>query len=145
MAVVGQAGGKARTGGQLGFSLLEVLVALMILALAMTVAFRIFADGLRSLGLSDRYARAAMLAEAQLAGVGVDEPLAEGDEEGEWPEGYRWRRRLEAYRPWGGRGAETPAVPAFRVSLEVAWEEGGGERRIAFTTLRLSDVPEGER
>jgi general secretion pathway protein I len=130
------------SGAQAGFSLLEVLVALMILALAMTVAFRVFSGGLRNLALSGQYTRAAMLAESQLAGVGVDEPLEVGEEQGEWPDDYRWRRRVEIYRPWGGRDPEPTGVPAFVVTLEVAWDELGRERRVAFTTLRLLDSAE---
>ena len=56
--------GGERRGAQAGFSLLEVLVALMILALAMTVAFRLFSEGLRNLTLSGQNTRAAMLAES---------------------------------------------------------------------------------
>lgn len=140
---------KARSGrgggSQQGISLLEVLVALTILAMAMGVVFEVFSGGLRNLGLSGEYTRAAVLAETQLAGIGVDAPLQVGDEEGEWAPGYHWWRRVEAYRPWGGSEPEAAGLQAYRVSLEVAWSEAGRERRVAFATLRLLDTKEHGR
>ncbi len=75
---------------QRGFSLLEVLVAFSILALSMGVLLQIFSGGLRNVGLSEDYARAAAIAETQLAGAGIEVPLVPGEARGEFEEKFRW-------------------------------------------------------
>lgn len=80
--------GQQRQGG---FSLLEVLVAFVILALSMGTMMQIFSGGLRNVGLSEEYARAVAIAETQLVGVGVEAPLTPGEAQGEFAGKYRWR------------------------------------------------------
>lgn len=55
-----------------GFTLLEILVALTLLALAMGIIMQIFSRGVNGADLADRYAKAAMLAESRLASVGIE-------------------------------------------------------------------------
>jgi len=62
-------------GRQSGYTLIEVLVAFMILALALTVLLRIFSGGLRNVSVSSDYAIATLIAESRLAGAGIDVPL----------------------------------------------------------------------
>ena len=85
---------------QRGFTLIEVLVAFMILTLSLTVIFRIFSGGLRNIALSEDYARAVLVAESQLSAIGVSEPLEHGVTSGEWDTRFRWERVVEHYLPW---------------------------------------------
>ena len=78
-----------------GFSLLEVLVAFVILALTLSVVMRIFSGGLRNVALADGYSRAVLLAESRLAELSVL-PL-EGEASGEFDGKYRWRSSIH---PW---------------------------------------------
>jgi len=63
-----------RAKHQQGFSLIEILVAFVILAMSLTVIFRIFSGGLRNVALSEDYAQAVLVAESQLSAIGVSEP-----------------------------------------------------------------------
>jgi len=85
---------------QRGFSLIEILVAFMILAMSLTVIFRIFSGGLRNVALSEDYARAVLVAQSQLSVSGISAPLQPGLTSGEWGERFRWQRLVEHYRPW---------------------------------------------
>ena len=126
-----------------GFTLIEVLVAFVILALSLTVLLRIFSGGLRNVEVSSDYARAVLVAQAQLAAAGVSEPLELGETRGEWDQRFRWRRRVEPYVPGD---VETPlpeSVTAYHITVEVDWDNGTQQRHISLSSLRLSTAPPG--
>lgn len=95
-----------------GFSLLEVLVAFTLLAIAMAVLMQIFSRGVNGADIADRYAKAAMMAESKLATVGLEEVLAEGDTSGQFDEDYQWALSVRLY--------STMTEPISRSTLEVA-------------------------
>ena len=126
-----------------GFTLLEVLVAFVILALTLSVIMRIFSGGLRNVSVADDYSHALLLAQSRLAEMSV-QPL-EGEASGEFDKKFRWR---SAIHPW----TDAAAVPTSRtqplpvslmeIEVKVAWgEEGGGSREISLSTLQLAPVP----
>lgn len=128
-----------------GFTLIEVLVAFLILALSLTVLMRIFSGGLRNVGLAEDYAQAVLVAEAQLAATGVVEPLAIGETTGDWDERFRWQRLIDPYQPWEEGETLNAPVTAYRVTVHVDWEREGRTRRISLTSLRLSSAsPSGD-
>lgn len=130
-----------------GFSLLEVLVAFAILGIAIGVLLQIFATGLRSVALSEEYTYAALWAESRLAEIGVTEVLEEGEAAGELSNGYRWRSVVAPYEPPSEETEQEDdedAIPfvdesviPYEITLEVVWGEGGKERSVRLTTLRL--------
>jgi general secretion pathway protein I len=122
---------------QQGYSLIEVLVAFTILAMALTVLLRIFSAGLRNVDASSEYARALSIAEAELAVPGILEPLQPGITQGEEDGGYRWVRDVAEFRPIDGPDyAGTPAPP-YLVTVEVTWPANQGERTIRLETIRV--------
>lgn len=129
-----------------GFSLLEVLVAFVILALALGVIMRIFSQGMSRVSDSDRYARAVTLAESKLAQVGADIPLEEDELYGKADAALNWRVRLAAYEPDPVQ-AEKPDAPVkplppvrlLQVEVEVTW--AGAEaapHSVRLATLKLA-------
>lgn len=125
-----------------GFSLLEVLVAFVILALTLSVMMQIFSGGLRNITHADDYGRAMLLAESRLAELGV-QPV-EGEAQGEFEGKYRWRSTI---RPWSENpddtGVERPPLPVRLMEIEVRVAWGGvGEnlREVALNTFQLAPV-----
>lgn len=127
---------------QAGFSLLEVLVAFAILALSMGVLLQIFSRAMSTTAVSGSYSRAAALAEARLAEVGVTLPLEEGDFTGDPDDGMAWSLRIQQLDASELFPDQTAPVTPYRVTATVAWGERGAERQLSLASLRLGDALE---
>jgi general secretion pathway protein I len=118
-----------------GFTLLEVLVALVVLATVVVAILQLFGGGLRLARAAGDHADAALLASAKLADLEPG-PLVEGETEGtEGP--YRWVRRVAlapALLPLEPETPEGVRLRLARVSVEVRW---GPSRRFELATLRV--------
>jgi general secretion pathway protein I len=118
-----------------GFTLLEVLVALVVLSTTVVAALQLFGGGLRLARTAGDHTEAALLASAKLADL---EPgaLTEGQIDGtDGP--YRWTRRVTldpALLPVEADSPETMRIRLARVSVEVRWGQG---RRFELVTLRV--------
>lgn len=134
-----------------GFSLLEVLVAFVILSLILGVSMRIFSGGLRNARNVDEYQQAMLLAQSKLATIGIETPLKAGESFGEYESGHRWFVRIRPY--WepqmqiSGQTTQTTQtgqpVPLMPVSLllvevEVQWGDAEKPRLATLATLRLA-------
>jgi general secretion pathway protein I len=117
-----------------GFTLLEVLVALVVLATTVVAVLQLFGGGLRLARTAGDHADAALLASAKLADLEPG-PLTEGATEGtEGP--YRWIRRVTvdpALLPVPPDTPEAMLIRMARVNVEVRW---GQSRRFELATLR---------
>lgn len=126
------AGRRARDEG---FTLLEVLVALVVLATTVVAVLQLFGGGLRLARTAGDHTDAALLASAKLAELEPG-PLTEGAIEGvEGP--YRWIRRVTldpSLLPAQLETPETVRMRLARVNVEVQWGQG---RRFELATLRV--------
>ena len=134
-----------RARHQQGFSLIEILVAFMILAMSLTVIYRIFSGGLRNVALSEDYARAVLVAESQLAAIGISEPLVRGVSSGEWGERFRWQRVVEQYQPWEQDKELSTQLLAYSVTVNVDWEHAGRSRQVSLSSVRLKPVEQKDK
>lgn len=126
---------------QAGFSLLEVLVAFVILVAALSVVYPLVGNGVRANSLIGSQLSALRLGQNQLARLGHDLPLAAGASAGEGPPGYRWELDIQPYWPWPEY--PQPAEPhAWQVRLIVYWQAWNGERSLQLDSLRLADGPD---
>ena len=127
-----------------GFSLLEVLVAFVILSLVATALFRLFSGALGNASAADDYSRAVLVAESVLAEAAAVAPLVEATNSGSADDGrIAWATRTSTYSPPGvspdlERAAETMAVRLFRITAEVTFAApSGGQRTYALATTRI--------
>jgi general secretion pathway protein I len=77
-----------------GFTLIEVVVALAVLAVVLVSVFRMQAQNLSTVAALAFNARAATLAQAKIADLdarGIDENVEENGDFGEDAPGYRWQ------------------------------------------------------
>ena len=126
-----------------GFSLLEVLVAFIILSLALGVLMRIFSGGLGNIGAAEHYSQAVAIAESQLAAAGVESPLTEGEYAGETENGYTWRTSMQRYDA-GTQPLEGVVLPVdlYRVEVTVNWDNTATiPRTLRLVTLRVAPRP----
>lgn len=120
-----------------GFSLLEVLVAFVILAIFLGALLPALGTGLRAERQGEQRLQAAALGEQRLASIGRDRPLLPGTRTGT-SQGFHWREEVEPFvdSP-AGTGATDARLRAYRVEVEIAWGSDPAER-ISLTTLRLA-------
>jgi general secretion pathway protein I len=127
-----------------GFTLLEVLVAFIIAALALGVMFDAVLGGLRASETASHYQEAVSLARSHIAAVGVS-ALAGRVLTGDDGRGFHFSLRI---RPVGTitlpRGADDdpsqgPQAQAtlYSVSVTETWRGDGGERQVRLDTARL--------
>lgn len=125
----------ARQGG---FSLLELLVAFAIMALALGMLYRASGSSARAVGDAERYQRAVVLAESLLALR--DAVPADGWREAGESAGYVWQIRSAPY----ATAITGPSVPALHeIEIAIAWREAGRPRNLALTTLLPERKPTG--
>ena len=135
-----------------GFTLLEVLVAFVILAVGMGLLLAMLSRGLGQVRRAQDETEASLHAQSLLDSLGVIEPRVEGERSGEF-EGGRYRYRLqvrEVEDPVPAPEAPPGAPPApeqvagptlFRIALQVAWGEGGPRQQLDYVTLRARTPP----
>jgi general secretion pathway protein I len=125
-----------------GFTLIEVVVALTILGLVLTVIFRIFGTGMTGMARADRLQRAAIVAEGLAAQLDTAAtPLRLGSTlSGETDDGYQWRivtdRWDESPRQTVVLGSRQARLARLRIAVETATGP-----RFEMTTLALVAVP----
>jgi general secretion pathway protein I len=120
-----------------GFTLVEVLVALAILALTFTFAYRAMSGGLGRLADDGAAEAAVLVARTQLARVGGDLALADGETAGRAAGGYSWRLRITPY------GGPEGGLAGHLVVVDVGWKSGRLARQVRLETVRLG--PAGDR
>jgi general secretion pathway protein I len=125
-----------------GFSLLEVLVAFVILSLVATALFRLFSASLSNASAATDYSRAVLVAESRLEAAAAAQPLVAGDEQGTEDEGrIAWESRVEPYE--SAADAEDPMTAMlptmlYRISVDVKFTgPNGGPRTFSLATLRI--------
>jgi general secretion pathway protein I len=119
-----------------GFSLLEVLVAFTILTMLLGALFQVFSAGLHAARSGDRYTRATVIAQSQLAALGVEHALQEGNVSGTTDDDYHWQVTVSAYRDDDLPDTALVLRP-LAVDVEVFWEEGGAPRTLTLSSIVL--------
>ena len=126
---------------QRGYSLIEVIVAFALLALALTLLLGTLSGATRQVRWSGDAGRAALHAQSLLDQVGVGEPLEPGQRDGEFDDGrYRWSLSIT---PWTDPAlppvaAVDPSAPRLHeVSLSVRWGDGRPGEQLQLRSLRL--------
>ncbi len=139
---------------QSGFTLLEVLVAFVLMAVAVVVISQSFAGGLRNLARTDGYTTAALVADSQMVQVGIVYPVAEGEiddtevesePESQLNEKYRWSISMSPYEiEMSDDQLDAPGEQQlFLVTVAVGWTEGGDERSFQLMSLKLGPKERG--
>ncbi len=124
-----------------GMTLIEVLVAFVVLSITLAVIMQIFSGGMRNARMADNYSRALFLAESKLDAVGVERPLAAGEESGQLDPNMHWRVVIEPYADNGEAERLMMAVRLYEVKVQVGWGEDGHTRQLELASLRLGPKP----
>jgi prepilin-type N-terminal cleavage/methylation domain-containing protein len=122
--------------GRAGFTLLEVLVALVVLGTAVVIVLQLFSSGLRSIRASEELAVASLKAEEKMSEILDDNAL----EPKAWTEntddGYRVD--VSVAEALADR-TENLTVRVLEVDLTLCWMAGARERSLTVRTLKVVD------
>ena len=129
-----------------GFTLIEVVVAFVMLALVLSVSLEIFSRGMARTGDLDDRARALVVAQSRLAFAGAEEPLREGVTSGETEDRrFQWTvtvRRAEELATGTDGKAPSGAYALYKVDVHVGWRGADArEHAIDLTTLSTAAKP----
>ena len=123
-----------------GFTLIEVIVAFALLALALTLVLGSLSGAARQVRAADDATKAALHAQSLLAQVAVGETLLPGRSDGQI-EGtpYRWTLDVAPFAdPMTRPGTLGPSgVRLLQLRLAVRWGDGPGQQ-LQWQTLRLA-------
>jgi len=137
---------------QLGFTLLEVIVAFAIAAITLGILSQIFGQGARNLALAEDYDSALTLANSLL----TEYSTTEIDEEASYTEHkdqFQWTVSIE---PYSVREATPILAPSeapltaerlrlIKINVDVAWRRHTTSRSINLSSLRLVRVDSNGR
>jgi general secretion pathway protein I len=125
-----------------GFTLLEVLIAFAIAALALALLFRAASDGLLSVRTAGRYEEAVARARSHLAAVGRDAILVPGTSEGADGSGYQWHLNVTPIATGqptvsGALRIAGPPSVLYAVAVAISWREAGKDRQVVLRSERM--------
>lgn len=131
-----------------GFSLLEVIAAVLLLAITFAALMRVAGSSLNLTARAAERSQAAMWARSMLDSAFVLEPIRTGHSSGRFDDRYRWQLDVQAWQPPAaaatpGPQPQAPASPLklYRLDLAVLWRSAGHDYRAQFSTLRVGGPP----
>jgi len=134
--------GRREEVGANGFTLIEILVAISLLAISLVVILQLFSGGLKSGKVSDEYTRGIFHAREVMEEILLLDTVEEGATEGEFEDGFKWKTEIVLLEQ---REEEATRLPfdTFTIAVEVSWGEEGREKHLRIDTLKVFEKVEG--
>ncbi|MBW1678787.1 MAG: type II secretion system protein [Deltaproteobacteria bacterium] len=124
-----------------GFTLIEIMVALAILGIALTIIMQLFSGGLCLARKSEDYSRAVFYGRQLLEEICLQKEISEREEAGKFEGDYTWKYEIKPYSVLiekeenGGKGKNF-SLKIFNVRVTVFWPSGDKEKSLNFETLK---------
>lgn len=138
---------KVGRNDRVGFLLFEVMVTVAILSLGLVLILRSFTTSLAAVRTSQEYMWACLLVEEKIGELEEESEVtrkvtttpSRGEftltsEKDRWREKFRWEIATK-----GLRDEEGEETPLDKVTVTVAWKEGGREREVRLTTYLVNE------
>ena len=131
-----------------GFTLLEIMIALSILAVGLVAVLELFAGSLRLTGKASHRTQAVIHAQNVMDGFFAPDFLEDGEDGGELPAGFFWRARVQEIFPDETEeeaeerdndelGGEASLLHIKEITVSVGWEEGESHRSFELRSMRI--------
>jgi len=127
-----------RRARQRGFTLIEVLVAFAIAALALGLLFQAASSSGTAAHQAGKYEEAVSRAKSHMAMVGRESDIVPGEREGDDGSGYRWRVTMTpsaAAQPPQDAAPENRLV-LYNVEVSISWSDNGRSYSVVLRTQR---------
>ena len=131
-----------------GFTLIEVVVALAILGVGLTVIIELFSGGLRLARASMEYTKAVNYARMKMEEMTVKPAVQEGTEEGESDDkAFRWQVGVKKVDLLSiDKSVDyQPPIELFQVKIDVFWKSGSKERSASIESFRAIKPDESQK
>jgi general secretion pathway protein I len=117
-----------------GFTLLEVLVAMVLLSISLVAIFELFSADLRGIAKSDDYSHAVIMAESKMREILDDDAL----EERSWTESTDDGYRIDAVvSSTASDRMENLQIRLLEISLTVSWVKDSKDRSFNLKTVKM--------
>jgi len=126
-----------------GFTLIEILVAISILAISLVVILQLFSGGLKSSRLSDEYTRGIFHAREKMGEVLLSKEVSAGETEGEFSDSFRWKCQIELIESVEEDEEKLP-FNMFNIKVDIIWDVGGKEKRFQVSTMKVVEKKEDD-
>ncbi len=125
-----------------GFTLIEVLAAIVLLSLAFAALLGTLGRASRLAANADAHTRAALCAQSALDSAFLFTPIRSGTVHGRCDKRFRWQLQARRWQA-PGRAQPGPPVDMYRLDLTVRWGNGPREHHARFSTLRVQMRDDG--
>jgi general secretion pathway protein I len=132
----------ARSDLASGFTLLEVMIAFVIAALAIAALLQAGGTGLSATSTAALYGQALSHAQSHLEAAAHGAPLAPSDHQGDDGGGFHWRVRVTPAASTTIQRVGTVPRPPLTVTLYtigvwISWQSGGHVRQVHLETQQI--------
>lgn len=112
-----------------GFTLIEVVIAIVILSISLVLVMQLFAGGLRAARTSCDYSRAVVHAKEKMEEL-YEDPIQES---GTFEDGFRWETGVQTYREF-----EESTLKMIELKVRVMWNDTvKNPRTVELSSLKL--------
>jgi general secretion pathway protein I len=124
---------------QSGFTLIETLVAFMILAISLVVVMQLFSGGLKSNKLSSDYLYGIFHAKEKMEELLLAENTFAENLSGDFGDGYSWQASVDLIEFEDATEKPLP-VSVYDITLDVSWRNGTRDKHFKLKTVKLSET-----
>ena len=127
----------------MGFTLIEVVIALAILGIGLTVILELFSGGLRLARTSEEYTKAMNFAYMKMEEITSQQKIEEGSDEGKCDdETFRWQVKIKKtdLLPIEKDSDFKPPVELFHVIVNIIWQSGSKERSASIESYKAAKL-----
>jgi len=130
-----------------GFTLIEVIIALAILGIGLTVIIQLFSGGLRLAKISEEYTRAMNLGRMKMEEITYQPKLEEGTSEGEFDDTFHWQVQIKKkdLLPVEKDSDFKPPVELFQVRVNILWKSGSKEKSATLESYKANKPDTDEK
>lgn len=123
-----------------GLTLVEILVALVILGISLVTVMQLFSGGLKANKVSGDYTRAIFHAREKMEEMLLIEDMVEGVTEGEFSDGFKWHMQISPFE-FQKEDEENTSVKLYTITVRVG-KEGWRGKSVDISTLKLINKKE---
>jgi general secretion pathway protein I len=130
---------KKKPRSEAGFTLLEVLLAVVILGVSLTTILLQFQTALRAGSISQERTNAVIYAKEKLESLKIEDELSESSQSGVLESGYEWETEVSLYEYEDQEediSYEDLRHETYKLRATVKWNSGINKRQIELITLK---------